>query len=341
MAFRDYQEQKSVELLQRSLKGGRLGHAYLFAGPDLGAIESVARSLAKTLNCQAPARHGALPIDSCEDCVSCRKVDTGNHPDVHWIRPESKSRVIILDQVRELIHEIQLRPNEGAHKIGVIVAADRLNDRAANAFLKTLEEPPAGSVLILLPSEPQQVLETILSRCLRLNFGGGAAARIAPDAREWIEKFSAIASEKHKSLIGRYKVLDSLLQKLGGIRSRIDETLTARSPIEKYSDAEKALVEKWEEELKAGIEAEYRRERFELLAVLQWWLRDVWLRAVRGPGELLTFPDMRGAETVADRITPEQAMENLQTLEDLQWLLQNSNVQEALALEVRLLKLNL
>src|SRR6185369_11087493 len=130
--------------------------------------------LAKTLNCEQPPRRGAggLPSDSCDTCASCRLIDSGNHPDILWVRPESKLRVITIDQMRDLMQTVHLKPTQAAFKVAVIVAADRLNVPAANAFLKTLEEPPANSILILLTTEPQRVLETILSRCLRLNFAG-------------------------------------------------------------------------------------------------------------------------------------------------------------------------
>jgi hypothetical protein len=102
---------------------------------------------------------------------------------------------------------------------------------------------------------------------------------------------------------------------------------------------EKDLREKWEDELAAAIESEYRRRRADLLLLLQWWLRDIWLHSVAAGKELLNFPKISGAETVARRISPKQALENLQTLEQTQRLL-HTNVQEALALEVGLLKLH-
>jgi hypothetical protein len=120
----------------------------------------------------------------------------------------------------------------------------------------------------------------------------------------------------------------------------VDETLTALSPLEKYGDAEKDLREKWEAELTAGIEAEYRRRRTDLLLLLQRWLRDVWLQTLAAGEELLSLPEIAGADDVARRLTPRQAQENLQTLEQTLRLL-HTNVQEALALEVGLLKLHL
>ena len=345
MAFRDFSTtQQSVQLLQRSLERGRLAHAYLFSGNDLENLESVARTLAKVLNCENPTRKNTLPVDCCDQCLTCRKIEHANHPDTYWVRPESKSRVITVAQIRELMREIQLKPNEARVKVGVIVAADRLRVEGANAFLKTLEEPPADSVLILLTTDPQRVLETMVSRCLRLSFGRGTLLALEPAQHAWLEAFSDLAGTEHKSLISRYRLLDVLLQRLAAVRASIETNLTARSPLQQYPDADKNLIDKWEEELTAAIEAEYRRHRADLLGILHWWLRDVWLRTLSKTTSLgqslLTFPDLKATHQVAQRLSPAEAGENLQVLEQLQrWL--GGNVQEALALEVGLLKLRL
>jgi len=347
MAFKDFPaQQQGVQLLQRSLERGRLAHAYLFTGHQLEELEALARTLAKTLNCQRPAKSGQTAVDCCDQCPSCLKTQGGNHGDVHWVRPESKSRVITVEQIRDLIRQINLKPAEAEHKIAIIVAADRLNVQAANAFLKTLEEPPQKSVLILLANDAQRILETILSRCLRLNFAG---PRQLPSAQlEWLAAFSEMAAAGHKSLLGRFRLMDVLLRELNDARARIDETLTAQSPLEQYEDAERDLREKWEKELKAAIEAEYRRQRADLLGALQWWLRDIWVRTLskrdtsgRSTAEdLLNFHRLTATEQVAQRISAGQALENLEVMEQLfGWL--STNVQEALALEVGLLKLHL
>ena len=341
MAFKDFSAQsQGVQLLQRSLARGRLGHAYLFSGDALDDLETLARTLAKTLNCHNPVKTAGVATDCCDECLSCRKISEDIHADVHWARPESKSRVITIDQTRELMREIQLKPAEAMFKVAVISGADRLNAQAANAFLKTLEEPPQKSVLILLSTEPSRILETILSRCLRLNFSAETSRPLAAEQSYWLQQFSSAAASEQKSLFGRYRLLDSLLQRLGAVRAQVDETLSARSPLEKYEDLEKDLREKWEDELAAAVEAEYRRRRAEVLLLLQWWLRDVWLHTLAAGDQLLHLPQIAGADEIAKRINARQALENLSVLEQTQRLL-HTNVQEALALEVGLLKLQL
>jgi DNA polymerase-3 subunit delta' len=379
MAFKDFSEQQQgVQLLQRSLGRRRLAHGYLFTGHQLELLENLARTLVKTLHCLEPVKRGSVAIDCCDRCLECRKIEHATHPDVYWVRPESKSRVITIDQMREVIREMHLKPKEGAYKIAIIVAVDCLLVEAAYAFLKTLEEPPPGSVLMLLTTDRQQVLETILSRCLRLNFAGEGLGPVDPNQMEWLLSFSGMAAQQQKSLLGRYRLLDVLLQKLNAMKAKLEETLTARSPLERFKDVDKNISEKWEAELAASIEAEYRRQRFDLLALMEWWLRDVWLLTLsKGQGrsqaletsetsrikepsalveavgdespetsgnlelvDLLSFPQMPGVRQVAQRISSWQAKENLEIIEQLQRRL-NTNIQEALALEVGMLKLNL
>src|SRR5215471_20068548 len=328
MAFKDFPRQaQGVQLLQRSLEHGRLGHAYLFSGPRLEQLESLAATLAKTLNCQQPARKGRAPVDCCDTCLSCQKIEHGNHADVHWVRPESKTRTITIEQVRSLMQEVNLKPAEAEYKVATIVAADRLNIQAGNAFLKTLEEPPARSILILITTEPQRLLETITSRCLRLSFGGEGPVELAPQQIAWLRTFGDLAASSQRSLLGRYRLADVLLTKLNEAKQAVEEALTARSPLQRYKDAEKDLIERWEEELKAAIEGEYRRQRFDLLLLLQWWLRDVWLSTLgKASGtrnetkgaSLLSFPELPGTQALAQRLSPKEAAENLRIMDDLQ-----------------------
>jgi DNA polymerase-3 subunit delta' len=339
--FSDFPEQaRVVQVLQRSLERDRLAHAYLFAGQALEELEAVARTLAKTVNCLSPSRRaaGGAPLEACDHCDSCRRIEQYNHPDVTWLRPESKSRVITTDVIRELMQTVNLKPTVAAFKVGVIVAADRLNVQAANAFLKTLEEPPPRSLLILLTTEPQRMLETILSRCLRLSF---ADAGLKFDARHtaWLGSFSNMASSGAGGLMARYRLLGLIMKKLAEQRQEIEKALGARSPLERYDDLDPNMRDKLEKELDAAIEAEYRRQRTDLLGVLHWWLRDVWLQSLAAGADMLSFPNLAAAaQAVARRISPAEARTNLEEMDRLQRQL-HTNVQEALALEVGLLKL--
>lgn len=343
MSFSDFTEQQQVvKLLQQSLDRGRLSHAYLFTGSDIAELEAMGAALAKALNCKDSAKSSdGQTLDSCDSCSSCRRIGERVHPDVQFVRPESKSRVITIDQIRDLMQTIYLKPTEAKTKVAIIVSADRLNVQAANAFLKTLEEPPGNSILVLLSTEPQRILETIVSRCLRLSFEGEPLRRLNDVHGDWLRKFGGMAAAEKKGLFGRYRLLSLIISRLVELKAETEKALTDRSPLQHYDDVDPKLRDRWEDELAASIEAEYRRERSDVLLSLQWWFRDIWLMSQGCDRELMVFPSMeKDVETVARRLSPEDAVRNLETLETVQRLL-GGNVQEALALEVTFLKLKL
>lgn len=333
-----------IALLQSSLDAGRLGHAYLFSGESVSALESVARTLAKVLNCQNPPAvgHAGLPLDCCDTCSSCKRIDAREHPDVHELRPESKLRQIRIEQIRELIRAVHLKSHEARFKVAIVSWADRLNDQASNAFLKTLEEPPPTSLLLLLTTEPSALLDTIRSRCLHLAFGEGHAAPHDPGVLAWLESFVETVAQSKAQPLARYRLLSLLLTELANRRKAIEKQLSADSPLQKYADIEAETEEKLASELNASIEAEYRQQRGEVLGALLWWLRDVWLLASGTSSTALGFPNLQEQSTaIARRISPKQALDNLRIVEQTHLMLARSNVQETLALETSLLKLDL
>ncbi|MFO1461619.1 MAG: DNA polymerase III subunit [Verrucomicrobiota bacterium] len=332
----------AAELLTRSIARGRLGHAYLFVGDDAGILEEAAIRLSQSLTCSRNnAGDGTRPAaEPCGTCSACRRTASFQHPDVTWVRPGKKSRIISIDQIRDLNQMVSLRPTEARHKVGIITTTERLRIEAANAFLKTLEEPPRNSIFILLTLDADQVLETILSRCLRLSFAGGGV-RIEPEVSEWLNGFTAGVAGSSSSLLDRYRLVESLLQALAATRESIDDALTAASPLKKYADADADRRERWEDELEAAIEAEYRRRRAHYLAGIHAWLRDVWLRTVEPAGTLFLPRFQEASSTIARRITSAAARANLDAWERTQRLLLGTNAQEALVLEVGLLRLSL
>ena len=332
----------ATELLRRSLANGRLGHAYLFVGGTIESLEAHATRLAQTLNCQSPPATGetGIPLEACGGCIPCRKVDSGNFPDLDFVRPEKKSRIISIEQIRNLTRKVSLKPTEGRYKVAIITGADRMPGPTFNAFLKTLEEPPERTVFILLTVHPDRLGETVRSRCMRVNFGGEADVQLKANDAAWLKSFVGMSAEADAGLMGRYRLLGNLMEHLAAKRDTIEEIQEEASPLNRYADIEPTLREKLKEELTAAIEAEYRRQRGQFLTGLQWWLRDVWLAALRQGRELLHFQEWADtSETVGHRLTPGQALENLQSIEATQRLLETTNVQEALALEVGLLKL--
>lgn len=157
-----------IDLLQRSLRSGRLSHAYLIAGPPHVGKMTLAVGLSQAVNCES----GEPP---CGVCRSCQRIAAGKHPDIKVMsllsaeRPKEKPRTEIgIDDVRDMQHEASLPPYEGRYKVFVVDGTERLSTEAANSVLKILEEPPPRVLILLLSSREHELLPTVTSRCQRL-----------------------------------------------------------------------------------------------------------------------------------------------------------------------------
>ena len=214
-----------------------MGHSYLLTGDRADSLENLALGLAGQVLDAAPQEH----------------------PDFHSVRPESKSRHITVDQVRELERELYLKPFIAPLKVAIIFDAERMclgSASAANAFLKTLEEPPAHTLILLTSGRPAMLLPTIISRCLRLDLGFEDIDAGAVHEPEWI---SAWYARQPNAALRAYARAQLLHEHWAGIR----EAAEARF---KESDAE---VE--EDVGKALVEAEFQLGRQESIAQLQRW----------------------------------------------------------------------
>lgn len=160
--------------LERAIVGDRLPHALWLQLTVGSGAEQLAKWIAARLFCQDASSK------PCGYCLACRRVSAEEHPDVLWLRPIEDSKEIKIDQIRELASSLSLTSHGGGRKVAVISPADRLNRNAANALLKTLEEPPGDALLILLGGDPSRVPATVRSRCLRL-------ALATPPMAQWVE----------------------------------------------------------------------------------------------------------------------------------------------------------
>jgi len=231
---------RAEELRQRfaaSIEQGRMGHSYLLTGDRSESLENLALGLAGQVLDAAPQEH----------------------PDFHSVRPESKSRHITVEQIRELERELYLRPFMAPLKVAVIFDAERMclgGASAANAFLKTLEEPPAHTLILLTSGRPAMLLPTIISRCLRLDLGFEDIDAGAVHEPEWISSWYARRPNPALRAYARAQVLH---EHWAGIREAAEAHF-------KESDAE---VE--EDVGKALVEAEFQLGRQESIAQLQRW----------------------------------------------------------------------
>jgi len=329
VSFSDHKEHKLIaDQLRRSLERGRLAHAYLFAGPRGSGKTAMARTLTKALNC-LKKQH-----DSCDHCDSCRRIDERVHPDVYWVRPESKSRRIIVEQIREFERAANLKANSARVKVGIIVDADCMGEEASNAFLKTLEEPPAQTIILLLTAQPQRLLPTILSRCLRISFG--PAGKSVSPYRERV--LAVLANLSQGGIVGAYRLLGEISMLLQSIREEIRQRFEAEEDLARYDELEPKVRERLEGQLEARIEGEFRAAREQVLEEIYGWFADVLLCVEAADEKLLEHSGhLPALQRAAAGLTHVRAAANLDAIEEVREALAR-NISETLALEVGLLK---
>lgn len=151
--------------LSQQIESERLPHALLLAGPQAVGKRTFARALTALLLCRSP-QYGV----ACGACKSCLLLAAQAHPDGHWLAPEETGKAIKIDQVRDLVERMVQTAQQGGRKVAVIAPAEAMNRNAANALLKTLEEPAGTALLILISDMPGRLLPTMRSRCQRLDF---------------------------------------------------------------------------------------------------------------------------------------------------------------------------
>lgn len=155
-------QEEQIELVRKLLESGRFPSGLLISGPRGSGKKTFARLIAKGLLC-AKGRFN----DAC-DCNKCHKVDLDAHTDLLWVGRDEKENSVKIQEIHRLAEWVSLKPAEGERKIAVITGSERLTEEAANSLLKTLEEPPLGTHLILLSENPFYLRETLLSRCVRI-----------------------------------------------------------------------------------------------------------------------------------------------------------------------------
>jgi DNA polymerase-3 subunit delta' len=279
--------QRNKEILQRLLKNGRVNSTLIFAGPDGVGKRRFALAFAKAVNCQkAPA--GSYALDGCDECPVCRRIDAGGYGDVTVIRPEGQ--FIKIAQTREMAEEVYYRPREGRQRFFIIDEADRLREEAANSLLKTLEEPPSTSTIILLTARPDALLLTIRSRAQRLNF---AALSVAEMEQYLAENYprpapdTALLARVTEGRIGQANAVDiSIYRQERRTLIELLELLASGNDRHRLLKAAEYIGKKERED--------FERE----LALIASLLRDLFMLAAgRGAGAIVNID-------VADRLAP-------------------------------------
>ncbi|HET6351529.1 MAG TPA: DNA polymerase III subunit delta' [Coriobacteriia bacterium] len=320
-----------AEGLRMAVETDKASHAYLFVGPPGSGKKTAAKALACALLCGD---------NGCGSCGVCSRVRRGTHPDVHVIAPEGAAGYLA-EQAREIVHDVSLSPIEGPYKFYLLESADLFNDSAANALLKTIEEPPADVVFVLLAHSLEPVPPTIVSRCQIVRFRrlapseatGVLSAQTGASAEEAAAALSAAGgvvarARDFLSSTGRREARDRILRSLKNLSSMDElDVLTAakellaavKAPLEGVKATQAADLESRsdflsasatksvEERNKRELTAREREGIAEVLNVAESWLRDC-LVISQGVGDLVINTDARDAmEEVGAVITPASA----------------------------------
>ncbi|MGQ0793621.1 MAG: DNA polymerase III subunit delta' [Deltaproteobacteria bacterium] len=321
-------ESQKISLL-RAVREGRVSHAYLFYGLDGVGKKLFAFEFAKALNCLRPLEQASEPCL----CQSCRKIEKSIHPDVFLVKSQG-SRDIKIDQIRQEVEErVALRPFEGRFKVAIVDQAERMNPNAQNAFLKTLEEPPPDSVIILVSSKPESLLATIRSRCQPVEFGALAERDIVRE----VAKRGALGEEEIKiaAKLSGGSLAKALALDAGALSSR-REIILKLSGINPNRASD--VIGLAEFLLKQGEEdADSLEFIFEVVAM---WLRDLLLLKIGFGTEDLSNEDLAGVcQRVAEKWTRRNILDKIEALEAVRYAVFRANANKQIALQNLLLKI--
>ena len=311
----------AFEYLSRAHERGRLGHAYLISGPP----GSGKRGLASDLS-------NLVAAGQSDDVFSSPPAG------VFLAEPESKSRRIVIEQIRALEHALQMRSANGHRKVAIISDADRLQPQAANAFLKTLEEPPNDSLLILLSAMPEVLPDTILSRCVSVPLTAEEERSFSEEEKELIRLLGDAANPKEQGIQPAYQLARGFQRLLGQAREAIKEENDAalkRDEVRYRNTTDGAWLDEREDYYKALTESQYLRQRAKLIEILFLWWSDV-LRANTRVARRELPGAKKQIEALAKRLKTPEILRRIRRLEELRDHL-GRNIQEALAIEVAFL----
>lgn len=314
-----FSPESAFAYLQRAHDQARLAHAYLISGTNGSGKRELASRLTNLV-------HGTEDED----------LFAAGTPGVYLAEPGSKSRRIVIEQIRGLEHSLQMRAANGRRKVAIVAEADRLQPQAANAFLKTLEEPPNDSLLLLLSALPEALPDTIVSRCIPIPLARTEAAIPSAEETELIELLQTPGLTS--GIQGAYQLAQGFQGLLRRMRETIQNENAAALKAEeaRYKNTtDGAWLEEREDYFKALNESMYLQRRAQLLEVIYRWWTDA-LRAASGL-ELQQFPASEKAiRALADRLSVPECLRRVRRIEELRDQL-GRNIQEALALEVAFL----
>jgi DNA polymerase-3 subunit delta' len=307
--------------LSRAHEQGRLAHAYLISGPPGSGKRALAARLANLVN-------GTKNED----------VFAGGAAQVIVAEPESKSRRIVIEQIRNLEHSLQMQASAGRRKVAIVSDADRLQPQAANAFLKTLEEPPNDSLLLLLSALPEALPDTIISRCIPIPLAAALDGAPSAEENELVALLADVVAAGSIGVQGPYRLAQGFQRLLAQVRDGIQSENAAalkREEVRYKNTTDGAWLDEREDHFKALSESLYVQRRAQLLEVLFRWWSDV-LRASTGVTREELPAAIGQTRALAARLTTPEILKRIRRIETLRDQL-GRNIQEALAIEAAFL----
>ncbi|MFT4547505.1 MAG: DNA polymerase-3 subunit delta' [Verrucomicrobiales bacterium] len=308
----------AFQYLERGYSHERLAHAYLITGPDGSGKRELAARLIALVN--------KVEVGTLDEMMG---------DSVRVVRPESRSRIIKVAQMRELEKSFYMSGASGKMKVGVIDEADRMVEAAENAFLKTLEEPPVGCLLIMITAYPEQLLDTILSRCIQVPLRVTQQRPHTEREKVLLESLAKYSASGKRSPSRALGLMSRFTMQFKEVKAEIgkDHAAALKRETELYQKTtEGDWLKKRDEYYKALTESMYLHQRTGLVELLVSWLADA-LRCQVGYGRL-DFPQHAEViRSLAENLEHRDLTKRLGALEDLRTNLA-TNVQEALAMEV-------
>lgn len=314
--------ERPVEMLQRAIKNDKLAHSYLFWGNEGVGKKWMAFQFAKALNCLGGETQKG---DACDQCLSCKKIDHHLHPDVLLIEPEGQT--LKIEQVREMQRNLAYRPYEGMRRVCILAAVDRMAPHMSNTLLKTLEEPPLHTVIILLANHPRLLPPTILSRCQSIRFN----PLPIPLVSRWLLKQEGFVEEEARLLAA---LSDGSPGKALEIKKEIreiprEELLTGLVGLKSFPFEQ---IEHWAESLPSQ-----RENLLLILEVSKTLLRDlVIVKALKDPSKLIHFDLSQELESLASKWNLSSLLKRMEVLHQTTRAVR-ANANTPLALEAMML----
>lgn len=305
----------ALRYLKTSLAAGRLAQAYVLAAPPASTGAQTAVDVLQLLFCRQQG-------EGCGMCPSCRQVAERTHADVLWVEPQKKSRLISVDQVRDLQRRVQQTSLLGGWKACVLVGADRLGMEASNAFLKTLEEPPAKTVFLLLTDSPQFLLPTISSRCQSV----AISTPLGAGGEAWEQEIEELLAEsaEQEMQVGDVPAALAGFARSGRLLAVLG-TLKKAAEAEVAQAADEASTDETDQTLDARAGARYREMRGRLMALLLIWQRDLLLLVCGSDGSGVFFQNrMETLRRKAAELSYRKALRNVRTVEKMNRLLERN-----------------